>query len=217
MVRITRILVRSIWLRFLFSLIFLLIIWTILFGVEIYSYSLVSETMPADAAIVLGAATWNERPSPVFEERIKHAIDLYQQKHVKFIIFTGGIDAGAQEAESIIASKYAVQHGVASGDMFCETISTNTYENLLGAKAIIQQQHIDRVLIVSDPLHMRRAMTMAQDLGLDAYSSPTPTSRYISQQSQLDFLWGEVRYYATYLARRPFMVTSTLGDRFHSC
>lgn len=212
-----RILVRSIWLRFLFSLILLLIIWAIVLGVEIYNYSLVSETTPADAAIVLGAATWNEQPSPVFEERINHAIDLYQQKQVKFIIFTGGIDAGAQEAESIIASKYAVQHGVARGDMFCETISTNTYENLLGAKAIIQQQHIDRVLIVSDPLHMRRAMTMAQDLGLDAYTSPTPTSRYISQQRQLDFLWGEVRYYATYLVRRPFMVTSTLDDKFHSC
>ena len=123
-------------------------------GVEIYSYSLVSETTPADAAIVLGAATWNERPSPVFEERIKHAIDLYQQKQVKFIIFTGGIDVGAQEAESIIASKYAAQHSVANGDMFCETISTNTYENLLGAKAIIQQQHIERVLIVSDPLDL---------------------------------------------------------------
>lgn len=212
-----RILVRSIWLRFLFSLILLLIIWAIVLGVEIYNYSLVSETTPADAAIVLGAATWNEQPSPVFEERINHAIDLYQQKQVKVIIFTGGIDTGAQEAESIIASKYAVQHGVARGDMFCETISTNTYENLLGAKAIIQQQHIDRVLIVSDPLHMRRAMTMAQDLGLDAYTSPTPTSRYISQQRQLDFLWGEVRYYATYLVRRPFMLTSTLDDKFHSC
>jgi uncharacterized SAM-binding protein YcdF (DUF218 family) len=59
-----------------------------------------------------------------------------------------------------------------------------------------------RVLIVSDPLHMRRAMTMARDFGLNAYPSPTPTSRYISLSSRLDFLWGEVRYYAAYLVRR---------------
>jgi uncharacterized SAM-binding protein YcdF (DUF218 family) len=72
-------------------------------------------------------------------------------------------------------------------------------------------------LIVSDPLHMRRAMTMARDLGLDAYASPTPTSRYISPQSQIEFLWGEVRYYATYLVRRPFMDTSPANEAVQSC
>jgi uncharacterized SAM-binding protein YcdF (DUF218 family) len=117
----------------------------------------------------------------------------------------------------VIASEYARQHGVAVNDIFCETISTDTYENLLGAKAIIQQQHIDRVLIVSDPLHMRRAMTMAQDLGLHAYTLPTPTSRYVSTQSQIDFLWGEIRYYATYLVRRPFMATSSIIEAAQSC
>lgn len=217
MARITRIFVRSIWLRFLFSLILLLIIWAIMLGVEIYNYSFVSDPLPADAAIVLGAATWNSLPSPVFEERINHAIDLYHQKQVKFIIFTGGIDVGAQQAESIIASEYAIHHGVAASDVFCETVSRDTYENLLGAKAIIQQQHIDRVMIVSDPLHMRRAMTMAQDLDLHAYASPTPTSRYTSAQSQLGFLWGEVRYYATYLVRRPFMATSSIMEVAQSC
>ncbi len=198
-------------------LVLLLILWGTVLGVEIYTYSVISDSTAADAAIVLGAATWNDRPSPVFEERIKHAIDLYRQKQVKVIIFTGGIDAGAQQAESIIASEYAIQHGVAASDVFCETVSRDTYENLLGAKAIIQQQHIDRVLIVSDPLHMRRAMTMAQDLGLNSWSSPTPTSRYVGAQSQIDFLWGEIRYYATYLVRRPFMATSPVMDTIHPC
>lgn len=92
-------------------------------------------------------------------------------------------------------------------DILVYSISHFTHENLLGAKAIVEQQHFDRVLIVSDPLHMRRALTMAHDFGLNAYSSPTPTSRYISLASQLDFLWGEVRYYATYLVRRPWLST----------
>jgi uncharacterized SAM-binding protein YcdF (DUF218 family) len=165
----------------------------------------VREEDPADAAIVLGAVAWNGRPSPVFEERIKHAIALYQAGRVKAIIFTGGVGEGESIAESLAASHYATERGVSPHDVYCETSSHYTHENLLGAKAIIEQQRFERVLIVSDPLHMRRALTMAHDFGLNAYPSPTPTSRYASLASQIDFLWGEVRYYATYLVRRPWL------------
>jgi uncharacterized SAM-binding protein YcdF (DUF218 family) len=194
-----------------------LILWLIGLAIDIYSYSSVSDALSADTAIVLGAAAWDGQPSPVFEERIKHAIDLYKAGRVKEIIFTGGVGDGEQVAESIVASAYAIQHGVAEQDVFCETISKFTYENLRGAKAIIRQQHLGRVLVVSDPLHMRRAMTMAQDLSLDAYPSPTPTSRYVSLQSKTEFMWGEVRYYATYLVRRPFMDTSPEYSAVQPC
>lgn len=183
----------------------LLVLWLIALALDIVIYSTVRDDGPADAAIVLGAAVWDDQPSPVFEERIKHAIDLYQQGRVKALIFTGGVGDGDEMAESIAASVYAIKHGVTPADVFCETASHFTHENLLGAKAIIERRQFDRVLIVSDPLHMRRALTMAHDFGLNAYSSPTPTSRYISLGSQLDFLWGEVRYYATYLVRRPWL------------
>jgi uncharacterized SAM-binding protein YcdF (DUF218 family) len=205
------------WIRWVLILCLVLILWLFSLAIDIYAYSSVSDTSSADAAIVLGAAAWGEQPSPVFEERIKHAIDLYKAGRVNAIIFTGGIGEGEQIAESIVASDYAIKHGVAGRDVFCETLSNFTYENLRGAKAIIQQQHFGKVLVVSDPLHMRRAMTMAQDLGLDAYSSPTPTSRYISLQSKIEFLWGEVRYYATYLVRRPFMDKSPEYSAVHPC
>lgn len=205
------------WLRWSLILGLTLILWLIGLAIEIDSYSSVSDSLPADAAIVLGAAAWDGQPSPVFEERIKHAIDLYRAGNVKKIIFTGGVGDGEQVAESMVASAYAIQHGVAEQDALCETISQFTYENLRGAKAIIQQQHLGRVLVVSDPLHMRRAMTMAQDLSLNAYPSPTPTSRYISLQSRVEFLWGEMRYYATYLVRRPFMDTSPAYNAVQPC
>jgi len=134
------------WLRWVLILGLFLILWLIGLAIEIYSYSSVSDALSADAAIVLGAAAWDGQPSPVFEERIKHAIDLYKAGRVKEIIFTGGVGAGEQVAESIVASAYAIQHGVAKQDVFCETISKFTYENLRGAKAIIQQQHLGRVL-----------------------------------------------------------------------
>jgi uncharacterized SAM-binding protein YcdF (DUF218 family) len=195
----------------------MLLIWLMGLAIDIVTYSSVRDDGPADAAIVLGAAVWGEQPSPVFEERIKHAIDLYQAGRVKAIIFTGGMGEGEHIAESVTASRYALARGVSSQDVFCETASHFTHENLLGAKAIIELQQFDRVLVVSDPLHMRRALTMARDFGLNAYSSPTPTSRYVSLFSQLDFLWGEVRYYATYLVRRPWLSTEANYSAVQPC
>jgi uncharacterized SAM-binding protein YcdF (DUF218 family) len=93
---------------------------------------------------------WDGQPSPVFEERIKHAIDLYRAGHIQSIIFTGGVGEGESTAESIAASRYAIGHGVAPTDIFCETALHFTHENLLGAKAIVEQQQFDRVLVVSD-------------------------------------------------------------------
>ncbi|MBK9050056.1 MAG: YdcF family protein [Chloroflexi bacterium] len=122
---------------------------------------------------MLGAAVWDDQPSPVFAERINHAINLYKNGQVEFIIFTGGVGDGEQLAESLVAANYAIANGVAVGDTFCETSSKITLENLQGAQEIVQQQGIGRVVIVSDPLHMRRSIMMAQDLGLDAHSSPT--------------------------------------------
>lgn len=148
-------------------------------AVDIYTYSFTTDDIPADAAIVLGAAVWNGVPSPVFEERIKHAIDLYKTGQVNSIIFTGGVGKSDQLAESVSAKEYAIEQGVAEKYIYCETWSTITYENLKGALEIVEEQKIERVLLVSDPLHMKRAMLMAKDLGLNAYSSPTPTSRYI--------------------------------------
>jgi uncharacterized SAM-binding protein YcdF (DUF218 family) len=195
---------RFYWLRLTLLLVLLVIVWGISLSIDIYTYSFVTDSSSADAAIVLGAAAWGAEPSPVFEERIKHAINLYKTGQIRIIIFTGGVGHDEQLAESVVASQYAVQRGVAAHDIYSETSSTLTYENLCGAKAIIQQEHLGRVLIVSDPLHMRRSMVIARDLGIDAYPSPTPTSRYISLPSQIEFLWGEVRPYTAYLLRRPF-------------
>ncbi|WOD37088.1 YdcF family protein [Nodosilinea sp. E11] len=174
-------------------------------ALDIYRFGLTRDHAPADAAIVLGAAVWGEAPSPVFQERINHAIDLYQTGTVRYLIFTGGVGAQDQLAESVVASRYAIAHGVSPNHTWCETTSRITQENLQGAKQISDRQGFTRVLIVSDPLHMRRSLLMARDLGLVAYSSPTPTTRYISLKSQAPFLWRELYFYSLYLLQRPVM------------
>jgi len=83
-----------------------------------------------------------------------------------------------------------------------ETSSTKTYDNLRFAIPIAEKNNLRTFLVVSDPLHMRRAMRMANDLGLDARSSPTPSTLYHSLSSQMAFLSREVYYSFTYLVGR---------------
>jgi uncharacterized SAM-binding protein YcdF (DUF218 family) len=192
------------WRKVLLGLLLCLLVWYGFLLTRIYAYSSQSDAAPADAAIVLGAAVWGTRPSPVFAERINHAIALYQAGEVGALVFTGGVGQNDERAEAEVARDYAVQRGVPVEHIYVETRSRTTYENLLGAKAVLVEQGGGRVLIVSDPLHMKRAVTIARDLGLDAYPSPTPTSRYETWKSKSGFLLREGYFYASYLLRRPF-------------
>ncbi len=172
---------------------------------SVYSFSLADETVQADAAIVLGAAVFRSRPSPVFEERIRHGVNLYHQGIVEALIFTGSIGRRDELSEAAVARNYAIQLGVPPNDIYIEELSTETFENLLEAKSIIDREGFVQILLVSDPLHMRRALTMASDIGISAYSSPTPTSRYISVRTRLLFLLRESYFYSTYLLTRSFL------------
>lgn len=92
-----------------------------------------------------------------------------------------------------------MERGVPEEHIFIETASHNTCLNLIEAKRIINDNDLDQVLIVSDPLHMRRSMWLAGRIGLKALPSPTPTSRYQSFDRKAVFLVREVYSYATYL------------------
>jgi uncharacterized SAM-binding protein YcdF (DUF218 family) len=168
-------------------------------AVSIYCFPTLHKERRADAVIVLGAAVWGERVSPVFAERINHAIELYQSGKAGKIIFTGGKGESNEPAESIAAKDYAISHGVAARDILIETKSRSTYENLLYAKEVMAENGLKSTLVVSDPLHMKRSMRMAADLGLTAFPAPTPTTRYRSLSKQLDLLGHETYFYIVYL------------------
>lgn len=166
---------------------------------DIYLFSLTSSNAPADAAVVLGTSVFRDRPSPVFRERINHAVNLYQAGIVQYVIFTGGQAGNDRLAESEAGRNYAMERGVPEERIFIETSSYNTCLNLIEAKRIIDENDLDQVLIVSDPLHMRRSMWLAERIGMQALSSPTPTSRYQSFNRKAGFLVREIYSYATYL------------------
>lgn len=182
----------------------ILITYIIVTAVGICNYGAVDEKQSADVAIVLGAGTANGEVTPVFQERINHGIWLYQNGYVHTLIMTGGIGEGNEESDAWIAKQYAIEQGVPESVILLEEKSTITQENIKNAKKIMEENSYYTAIIVSDPLHMKRAMLMAKDYGMKAYSSPTPTTRYISLKSKFSFLAREEFFYVGYRVYRIF-------------
>ncbi|BAY88511.1 MULTISPECIES: YdcF family protein [unclassified Tolypothrix] len=168
-------------------------------AISIYLYGNKITDTKAEAAIVLGAAVWGKEPSPVFRERINHAINLYKNQDVSKLIFTGGVGENNELAEAIVGKNYALARQVKINDILTETESRTTYQNLKNAQLVAANHQLNKFLIVSDPLHMKRAVIMARNLGMNADPSPTPTTRYRSFSSQMQFLIRETYFYLIYL------------------
>ncbi|MEZ2659971.1 YdcF family protein [Aneurinibacillus aneurinilyticus] len=114
------------------------------------------------------------------------------------MIFTGGKGRPNALPESTVARKYALAQGIPAHAILTEEQSRITEENLVYAKQLAGEHKLQTFLVVSDPLHMKRAVRMAQDLGMQAEPSPTTTSRYIGIRSQLAFLSRETFNYLGY-------------------
>lgn len=193
----------------MFAVIFVLLIVYIFTGAVIYNYGKTDEKQSADVIIVLGAAASDDGVSPVYRERINHAIWLYENNYADYIITTGGIADGNIKSDAEIAKEYIVTCGIPASKVFTENKSSITEENLKYAKEIMKKEimkkeNFSSCIIVSDPLHMKRSMLMAKDFGLEAYSSPTPTTRYKSAKTQIPFLIREDFFYLGYCLLRPF-------------
>ena len=173
-------------------------LYIVFIALRIWNYSQIDERESADAVIVLGAAAWHNNPSPVFLERIRHGIWLYENGYVNYIIFTGGHGDGAEYSEAYVAMNYALVEGVPIESILIEEYSRTTEDNFSYAIQLIEEHHISTIIVVSDPLHMYRAMRIVRDTGLIAFSSPTPTTMFQTFETQLPFLRREVFYYIGY-------------------
>ena len=184
--------------------ILLLIAFAIGIAISIWNYGKVDEKAPADVAIVLGAAISDGEVSPVYRERINHAITLHEEGTVDFIILTGGFGEGSYKSDSQVAKEYALSQDVPEERILIEEKSTITEENLEFSKEIMEENDLETAIIVSDPLHMKRAMLMAKDYNITALSSPTTTSMYKSLKTKIPFLLREEFFYVGYCVVRFF-------------
>jgi uncharacterized SAM-binding protein YcdF (DUF218 family) len=131
---------------------------------------------PSSAIIVLGAAQYGGRPSPVLRARLDHAIDLWRRGLAPRIIFTGGFGDHDTTSEAAVAERYAIDHGVASRAILIENTGRSTIESLRRVATLMDGEPSREVILVSDPFHMLRLTVLARRYGLVPHSSPTKTS-----------------------------------------
>ena len=133
-----------------------------------------------DAIVVLGAAQYDGRPSAIYQARLEHAVALWRGQVAPLLVFTGGKEQGDRFTEGGSGARWARQRGVPAEAVLVEERSRTTYQNLAGAMQLLEGRDPDRdrhrIVVVSDPFHMFRALKQAADLGMDAYPSPTRTS-----------------------------------------
>jgi uncharacterized SAM-binding protein YcdF (DUF218 family) len=147
--------------------------------------------VPADAIVVLGAAQWNGRPSPVLQARLDRAIALYRDGFAPLLILTGGSSPADAPSEAAVGREYALDRGVPPEAVLLEDQSHTTVENLRGIQSLLASSPVPTILLVSDPFHMARARWIARDLGFATYPAPTRTSP-ISERP-LEEVWYVVR------------------------
>jgi uncharacterized SAM-binding protein YcdF (DUF218 family) len=133
----------------------------------------------ASAVVVMGAAQYNGRPSPVLKARLDHAAELYQAGRAPMIIVTGGKQPGDRVTQGLTGFDYLRDHGVPESDIKVEVQGTNSYQELSAAALIVDQAgRPPDVLLVSDPYHALRISQIAEQVGLTPHVSPanTPSS-----------------------------------------
>jgi uncharacterized SAM-binding protein YcdF (DUF218 family) len=134
------------------------------------------EQRPADAIVVLGAAQYDGRPSPVFQARLDHAVQLWHKGLAKWFIVTGGNLPGDRTTEAATARAYAIDHGVPAEAIFGEDKARNTLNSMRSVATLMHDRGLRSAVFVSDPTHMLRILRLADDLDIEAYGSPTRTS-----------------------------------------
>ncbi len=134
------------------------------------------EARSASAIVVLGAAQYVGRPSPVLRARLDHALALWEQGLAPKIVLTGGTGVGDTTSEAAVGARYVRARGVPDSAIVLENEGLTTSQSLEAVATLLSGEPDKRVILVSDPFHMLRLMILARQLGLEPYSSPTRTS-----------------------------------------
>lgn len=149
------------------------------------------ELRRAEAILVLGAAQYNGRPSPVFRSRLDYAIALYQRGLASRLVVTGGVGVGDTLSEGEVGRRYAVAQGVPSPAILVERRGRTSAESVQAAAALMRAHGLSSALVVSDPFHMIRLELLTRRAGIRSYRAPTPESSFRSPEQRWRFVLRE--------------------------
>lgn len=158
----------------------------------------------ADVIIILGAGVWENGPSPALRARTNHAAELLKQGYAEHVILSGGLgDYPPSEAEAM--KEILLQLGISPEQLFLEDQAVNTVENIKYSKEIMDQQGWKTALIVSDTFHLKRALFVAQDYGIEAFGAPAKNSvLYQNKSLRVSYTLREVAAISKYHIIRWF-------------
>jgi uncharacterized SAM-binding protein YcdF (DUF218 family) len=175
---------RPLAVRLLLAALALLILLWLMSLAAVLAWERNDQARPAGAIVVLGAAQYVGRPSPVLRARLDHAIDLWHRDLAPIMIVTGGTGTGDTTSEAAVSQRYASRRGVPIAQILLETEGRTTSQSMEGVAALMSGRGRRDVLLVSDPFHMLRLTIVARRHGLEPYSSPTPTSPIAANRTE---------------------------------
>lgn len=159
---------------------FLLLIGTSAYAAYVYQQVRIcavrDEAHSADAIVILGAAQYNGRPSPVLKARLDHAHDLYKKGYASAIITTGSFGPDPNFSEAHVGTTYLVQRGVDPSKIITEQGGDSTSDSIKATVGLMHAKQWKSALVVSDGFHLYRLKKMFEDNGVRAYTSPAPNS-----------------------------------------
>lgn len=144
--------------------------------VQVWTASRRDEARPAQAIVVLGAAQYDGEPSPVYRARLDHAADLYQEGIAPLVVVTGGKAVGDRFSEASAGAAYLHERGVPDDVILRETSGRSSWESLAASTRFLHERGVTEVVLVSDPFHAARVGAIADEVGLEAHTSPTRSS-----------------------------------------
>ena len=145
-------------------------------AVSVLVWSSRDEARPAQAIVVLGAAQYAGKPSPVLRARLDHGLNLWERKLATVLILTGGTGFGDTTSEAAVGRTYAKKRGVPDTLILVENEGRTTSESMKAVAGMLEVRGLNSALLVSDPFHMLRLRILARRFGFTPYTSPTRTS-----------------------------------------
>ena len=175
--------------------------------IAVVAWSAWDRSRAGEAIVVLGAAQYAGRPSPVLKARLDHAVALWNRGVAPRMILTGGVGDGDTTSEAAVSRRYVMRQGVPDTAILMEAVGRTTQESLRGVARLMEGGRVRsvagpgrEVILVSDPFHMLRLDIAARRLDLVPYTSPTRTSPISANRSAT---W---KYYLNESLKIPFVL-----------
>ena len=195
---------RGRWLLNSFVLAFLVfVLWFAWTCFSVVHESWKQEVHPADAIIVLGAAEYAGRPSPVLKARLDHAFYLFQRGVAPVVITTGGAGEDPKYSEGGVGHDYLMHRGIPEASLIAETQGSDTAQSAERIAVIMHKNHMKTCIAVSDEYHMFRIRKLLEHEGLKVYVAPRPDSRPRSTTQRIQAVIREAVSYMAWWLHLP--------------